>query len=166
MQTGHTLDSHARTDSQSRGWVEALLELLPVAVILIDPSTGDVTWANSAADRLVGGHFPRGHGRFVEVDDTRFGAYRPGTDEPLPREESPSYCIETTGERVDGMQIDMETPRGRISLVASADLMPPFGDMPPTIVSSFEDVTELRMAQRTSDDAKALLDTLFESAPI
>ena len=74
--------------------------------------------------------------------------------------------ISTTGERVDGIQLDMETPRGRISLVASADMMPPIGDMAPTIVSSFEDVTDVRIAQRASEDAKALLDTLFESAPI
>jgi PAS domain S-box-containing protein len=38
--------------------------------------------------------------------------------------------------------------------------------MPPTVIVSFEDVTELRRAQRTSDDTSALLDTLFESAPI
>ena len=38
--------------------------------------------------------------------------------------------------------------------------------MPPTVVSSFEDVSELRTAQRTAEDAKALIDTLFESAPV
>ena len=159
------MNSADRTDSQSRGWVEALLGLLPVAVILIDPASGDVTWANGAADRLAGGRFPRGQDRYAGGPD-RLGAYRPESDEPLPREESPSYLVATTGERVDGVHIDMETPRGRISLVASADLLPPIGDMPPTIVSSFEDVSELRMAQRTSEDAKALLDSLFESAPI
>ena len=159
------MSSGRQTHSQSRGWVEALLELLPVAVILIDPATSDVTWANSAADRLAGGRFPLGQGRFVDGEG-RLGAYRPGSDEPLPREESPSYIVATTGERVDGVHLDMETPRGRISLVASADMMPPIGDMAPAIVSSFEDVTEVRIAQRTSEDAKALLDTLFESAPI
>ena len=160
------MNSGRRTDSQSRGWVEALLGLLPVAVILVDPDSGDVTWANSAADRLAGGRFPRREGRSVRDDAQRLGAYRAGTDEPLPQEESPTYLVASTGRRVDGTHIDLDTPRGRLSLVASADLMPEIGDMAPSIVCSFEDVTQVRIAQRTSEDAKALLDTLFESAPI
>ena len=154
-----------QSDSQTRSWVEAVLELLPVAVMLIDPETGNVTWANSAADRLAGGHFPRGTERFAG-GETSFLARDPATGEPLRREDAPSYIATSTGRRVEGMHIDFETPRGTLSLVASADLLPPIGDMPPTVVSSFEDVTELRTAQRTAEDAKALIDTLFESAPI
>ena len=151
--------------SQSRGWIEALLDLLPVAVILIDAETYEVTWANRAADRLAGGHFPRGHERFAG-GATEYGAYRPGTRERLPLEESPSYVTATTGRRVESFEIDFVTPKGQITLLTSADLLPPIGDMPPTIVSSFEDVSELRVAQRTAEDAKALIDTLFASAPI
>jgi len=154
-----------RTDSESRSWVEAVLELLPVAVMLIEPATGEVTWANSAADRLAGGRFPRGNERFAG-GRTTFVARDPDTGEPLRREKAPSYIAATTGRRVEGIHIDFETPRGVLSLVAAAQLLPPIGDMPPTVVSSFEDVTALRTAQRTAEDAKALLDTLFESAPI
>ena len=154
-----------RSHSQSRTWIEALLDLLPTPVILIEPDSGDVTWANRAADRLVGGRFPLGQGRFADGTSS-FGAYDPKTGRPLTREEAPAYIAAQTGQRVDSMHIDFETPSGRRSLLASADLLPPIGDMPPTVISSFEDVTELRHAQRTSEDAKALLDTLFESAPI
>ena len=154
-----------RSHSQSRTWIEALLDLLPTPVILIEPEDGDVTWANRAADRLVGGKFPLGQGRFAHPENS-YGAYHPGTDKPLTREEAPASRAAQTGRRVDGMQIDFETPAGRRTLIASADLLPPIGDMPPTVISSFEDVTELRQAQRTAEDAKALLDTLFESAPI
>ena len=154
-----------RTHSQSRTWIEALLDLLPTPVILLEVDTLDVTWANQAADRLAGGRFPRGQDRFAGADGGP-GSYHPGTTEPLRREESPSYRAARTGERIDGMQIDLETRAGRRSLITSADLLPPIGDMPPTVISSFEDVTELRRAQRTSEDAKALIDTLFESAPV
>ena len=157
--------SPRQTESHSRSWVEAVLELIPVATMLIDPETGNVTWANSAADRLAGGTFPRGRERFAG-GSTPFVARNPETGEPLRREEAPSYIATTTGRRVDGFHIDFETPRGTLSLVASAELLPPIGDMPPTVVSTFEDVTEVRTAQRTSEDAKALLNTLFESAPI
>jgi PAS domain S-box-containing protein len=154
-----------RTHSQSRIWIEALLDLLPTPVMLVDPETVDVTWANRAADRLAGGRFPRGQERFGDGDGS-FGVRCPETGGPLPREESPSYRAADSGHRVDGVHLDFVTPEGVRSLVASADLLPPIGDMPPTVIASFEDVTELRRAQRTSEDAKALLDTLFESAPI
>jgi PAS domain S-box-containing protein len=157
--------SPRQTESQSRIWVEAVLDLLPVAVMLVDPESGDVTWANSAADRLAGGEFPRGAERFAG-GDTAFAARNPETREPLKPTESPSYIAAATGRRVEGFHIDFETPDGELSLVASAELLPPIGDMPPTVFCSFEDVTELRTAQRTSEDAKALLDTLFESAPV
>jgi PAS domain S-box-containing protein len=157
--------SDRQTSSQSRSWVEAILDLLPVAVILIDAESFDVSWANSAADRLAGGRFPRGQERFAG-GATDFGAYRPGGRERLPLEESPSYVTATTGRRVEGFEIDFVTPAGARTLLASADLLPPIGDMPPTVVSSFEDVTDLRFAQRTAEDAKALLDTVFASAPV
>ncbi len=157
--------SARQSDSQSRNWVEAVLELLPVAVLLIDPDSGEVTWANSRADRLAGGHFPRGTDRFGPGSPA-FRALNPATGEPLAREESPSHIAAATGRRVDGFHIDIEVPRGLVSVVASAELLPPIGDMAPAVVVSFEDVSELRLAQRTAEDAKALLDTLFESAPI
>src|SRR5215213_9926497 len=157
--------SPRQTESQSRSWVEAVLELIPVATMLIDPGTGNVTWANSAADRLAGGTFPRGRERFAG-GSTPFVARDPETGEPLRREEAPSYVATATGRRVDGFHVDFDTPRGTLSLIASAELLPPIGDMPPTVVSTFEDVTELRNAQRMSEDAKALLDTLFETAPV
>jgi PAS domain S-box-containing protein len=154
------------TDSQTRGWVEAVLELMPVAVLLIDPRDGDVLWANSAADRLADGHFPRGQERFGDDDEARYVPRDPRTGEKLRREETASHIAMTTGRRVEGFQFDWDTPRGQRALVASADLLPPIGDMGRAVVVSFEDVTELRTAQRTSGDAIALLDTMFSSAPV
>jgi PAS domain S-box-containing protein len=157
--------SPRQTESQSRSWVEAVLELLPVAVLLIDPHSGAVTWANSRADRLAGGAFPRGTDRFG-TGTSGFQALNAETGEPLRLEESPSHIAAQTGRRVDGVHIDIVTSEGRISVVASAEVIPPIGDMASAVVVSFEDVTELRTAQRTAEDAKALIDTLFASAPI
>ena len=157
--------SPRQTESQSRSWVEAVLELLPVAVLLIDPHSGAVTWANSRADRLAGGVFPRGTDRFG-TEAPGFQALNAETGAPLRLEEAPSHIAAQTGRRVDGFHIDIRTADGLVSVVSSAELMPPIGDMAPAVVVSFEDVTELRRAQRTAEDAKALIDTLFASAPI
>jgi PAS domain-containing protein len=144
---------HRDTESQSRTWVQAVLELLPVPVLLIDPEDGDVLWANSAADRLADGHFPRGQERFGEEFGGRYVPRDPSTGEKLAREATASHLAMKTGKRVEGFQFDWDTPSGQRALVASADLLPPIGDMPPAVIVSFEDVTELRTAHRTSRSA-------------
>jgi PAS domain S-box-containing protein len=154
-----------RGSSETRAWIEALLELMPTPVILVDPGTGDATWANSAADRLAGGRFPLGGDRFGD-GGSGFVPRDAATGRPLRREQSASYTAAATGRRVEGFHFDFDTPSGQRSLVASADLLPPIGDMGQAVIASFEDVTDLRRAQRTSDDAIALLDALFASAPI
>jgi PAS domain S-box-containing protein len=157
--------SAPQTNSDSRAWIEALLELLPTPVILVDPETVDVTYANRAADRLAGGRFPRGSGRYGSGGS----GYLPRsaeTGEPLRKEESASWMAAKTGRRIEGFHFDFDTPGGQRSLVASADLLPAIGNMEPAVIVTFEDVTELSQAQRTSASANALLDTLFSSAPI
>jgi PAS domain S-box-containing protein len=155
---GHT------SSSESRTWIEAVLHLLPTPVILVDPGSGDVTYANGAADRLAGGRFPRGQDRYGEAG-SGFEPLDSDTGELLSRERTASQ-VAATGTPVEGFHFDFRTPRGMLSLVASADLLPPIGDMVPAVIVSFEDVTELRRTQRTTADAIALLNTLFESAPI
>jgi serine phosphatase RsbU (regulator of sigma subunit) len=155
--------SPQETLSESRRLVEALLDMLPTATILVDPETMDLTFANRAADRLVGGRFPPGQERFG-AGAGRFIPRDPRTGEPLPRERTPTYLAATTGERVDGQHLDLDGPDGCVSLVASAALLPQIGDMPPTVIASFEDVTPLSDARAAAEAAASRARFLAEAS--
>src|SRR5690242_3102029 len=80
---------------------EAVLQLVPTPVVLIEPGSGLITYANRAADEMTGGLFPRG-----TVEERMAG--RPATDEsgrPLAHAELPSMRI-ARGETVRGARLD------------------------------------------------------------
>jgi PAS domain S-box-containing protein len=154
---GHT------QQSSERSWLETVLSLLPIPVILCEAGTGSALFANPAADRAAGGHFPLGLGRLTGDE---FFTLDPETDERLPPHRAPSMRASQSGERVRNVRVDWQTPEGRRSMIASADMLPGLAEGEPLVVVCFEDVTELQTAQRTAEDARALLDTLFERAPV
>jgi PAS domain S-box-containing protein len=158
-------------------WLTAILDRVPVGLLLIEPGTARVLHANRAADELAGGRFPRADtaddfSRIYKVTD------RDGRE--LPSSEHPGVRA-ARGERLEGVEVDWHTPDGVRSLVVSSHSVPAvFGRQEGAVVVSFEEVTDLRAreerharlyedahaAQRRSVEALALLDTLFGSAPV
>ncbi len=116
------------------GWYEPLLDLLPSPLLLIEPATARVLFANRAANDVAGGAFP------LDLD-------------------APAQRRVAAGERFSNLRVDWETPAGTRTLVASGDTIVPPG-RPPVAVLTFEDVTELEAARLRSDalaDAAAML---------
>jgi PAS domain S-box-containing protein len=148
------------TSEIGREHFEALLELLPTPVVLIDPTNGVVTYANRAADELVGGEFPRG-----TVEERMSG--RPATDGDgvaLPHAELPSMRI-ARGERVRGARLDWSVGGRVLSLLVSGETVTdPDGRTFGVVV--FEDLGPMRAAEQLRDESLAVLDTIFDSAPI
>ncbi|MDQ3850507.1 MAG: SpoIIE family protein phosphatase [Actinomycetota bacterium] len=145
----------------SREVLESALDFLPMAVLLIEPGTARVTFANRAADVFAGGEFPKG------LDADRYHELYYCTDahgERIPDERMPGVRA-ARGERLDGYQMDWWLPHGTRSLMIWGDtLRDPEGEDVTVLV--FEDVTDLRATERAKDESLALLDTLFSSAPV
>jgi PAS domain S-box-containing protein len=165
------------------GWLAAVLDLMPTPLVLIEPGTARVTFANRAADRLAGGEFPRdvpAEGYEEAYHCTDAAGHR------VPAEEMPGVRA-ARGERLRNVELDWHTPGGVRSLLVSSDLVPAVFGQPETIVVPFEDVTALKRAEQAraaqagayeqlyqdaeaaqgrSVEALALLDTLFETAPV
>jgi PAS domain S-box-containing protein len=139
---------------------EAVLHLLPTPVVLVEPGTGEIAFANHAADELAGGHFPRG-----TVEQRMDG--RPASDgdgNGLANGDLPSMRI-ARGETVRGARLEWRLPDRVLSLLVSGEVVTDvegrsFG------VLVFEDLGPMRAAERLRDESLALLDTIFESAPV
>jgi GAF domain-containing protein len=108
--------------------------LLPSPLILVEPTSGRVLFANRAAHGIAG------------------GAARMDLMAPV-------YRRVAGGERTEGVQVEWETSSGPRTLVASgATITPPGGSA--VGVVTFEDITELEAERRRSQalaDAGALL---------
>jgi PAS domain S-box-containing protein len=135
--------------------LEGILDVLPSPLLLIEPVTARVFYANRAAHRLAGGAFPTGAGaeRYHEL-------YRCYDEHGrrIPNDEMPGVRA-ARGERISNFQMDWETPDGLRSLVVAGDTVVLAGGDPVTVLT-FEDVTELVTARRHNEllaDASGLL---------
>jgi PAS domain S-box-containing protein len=145
-----------------REWLEALLDHLPTPMAMIEPGTGVVEFANRAAIELAGGRFPSGAPE-QRNDRPEFQVTYPD-GRPIPIHEMPSVRA-ARGEHVAGDEIDWHTPAGRRSLLVQSTTVP-LSDGEPAIVISFDDVSELKRAERSRAQSLILLDGIFEGAPI
>ena len=136
-------------------WLESLLDLSPVPLVLVEPQTGEITFANRSADALAGGTFPR------ERPEQRSSEFRKATwpDGSVVNVEDGPTARAIRGEKLENLGIDWHLPTGTRSLLVSSERLPAMFGHPETVVISYQDVTELRNVQeelrrslRTRDD--------------
>jgi PAS domain S-box-containing protein len=145
-----------------RAWLEALLDHLPTPMVLVQPGTGDVLFANRAAEDLAGGTLPRGAPERRSSEGFRVTDPNGGQ---IARDDLPSVRA-ARGEAVDNVEVVWHTPSGPRPLLVRAGTLPGSAGEPGTIVLSFEDVSLLKAAEREKTESLALLDALFHAAPI
>ncbi len=136
-------------------WLEAVLNLMPTPMLLIEPGTARVTFANKAADEMAGGDFPKG--KPAEEYHTVYYC-TDGEGNRIPDEEMPGVRA-ARGERLNGFQMEWHTPAGKRWLILYADTLPAMHGHPATCVVMFQDITaikqieaELQKANRAKDE--------------
>ena len=139
----------ARADlEKQQQWLETILNLLPTPLLVIEPGTARVTFANKAADELAGGKFPTGVPG--EEYDAVYICYD-AEGNRIPNEQMPGVRV-ARGERLQNFQMDWETPAGRRSLLLDADILPPMYGHPKTALVMFQDITELKALEKRKDE--------------
>ena len=131
-----------------QAWLGAALDRLPFPLVLADPDSGCVTYANRAANAMAGGSFP------VDVPRADYAQHYRLTDEhdrELPTDQWPLVRA-AHGEEVEGEMLVWHTARDRIPLLVSARSLPAMSDHPATVVVAFQNVTELVRAIRARDE--------------
>lgn len=131
---------------QQRHWLQNLLDLLPTPLIMIEPGTGRITFANRAADQLAGGEFPRG-----DIDSAAHPVTR-GDDSRkiiIADTDRPRMRV-ARGEEVHGFQMDWRLPGGTRSLIVEGMTLPEVHGHPAVGVITLQDVTRLKQTERAN----------------
>ncbi|RKH42158.1 PAS domain S-box protein [Corallococcus interemptor] len=153
-------ESAASLKNQQR-WLEAVLDRTPVAMILVEPQTGRVVFANQVARRMAGGDFPGG----LSEEAYNRGEYH-FTDEAgrvLSLEEIPGVRA-VRGTPVHGEPVIWHTPTGHYSLLVEAAPLPAQHGHDAAVLLALQDVTELRTTQAQLQHAVSLRDEFLTVA--
>ena len=143
-------------------WPRELLDALPASVVIVEPESARVLFANQAALELTGEESPVGRpvAEWIPAGSCRDAEGRPLAEAALPAVRA------ARGERVRGTMVTWQTPRGERTLRATAQAVTAPDGAPAALVS-FEDVTELRAAQLgerlVGDDLRAILEGVADS---
>lgn len=141
-------------------WQEQLLNLMPTPLLLVEPGSAKVTFANRAADGLAGGKFPQGrpaaeyHTIYYCTD---------GEGRRIPDEKMPGVRL-AGGEKLDSCQMDWHTPAGIRSLLIYGDTLPAMHGSPATGVMVFQDISKLKQAEKGLSLGYKRLQLLFSTA--
>ncbi len=136
----------------------AVLDLLPTPTTLLEPGTGAVLSVNKAAHALAGGEFPLAES--LEDFEHLYLIYD-AAGERVPGHRAPGARA-AQGERLVNEPIDWHTPgNGYRSLIVSSDTVDD-GSGRPIVMVTFEDVTDLRAAERSERRVRQELEAILE----
>ncbi|WP_448269348.1 PAS domain S-box protein [Nostoc sp. DSM 114159] len=141
-------------------WLEDVLNMMPRPLLFIEPGTARVTFANRSADELAGGEFPKG---IPAEDYHRVYYYTDAAGDRIPNELMPGVRV-ARGERLNGLEVDWHTPTGVRSLLVFADTLPAMHGHPATCILVFQEISNLKDAQKALSLGYKRLKLLFDTA--
>ncbi|MDZ7964373.1 MAG: PAS domain S-box protein [Nostoc sp. DedSLP03] len=141
-------------------WLEDVLNLMPRPLLFIEPGTARVTFANRSADELAGGEFPKG----IPAEDYHTAYYyTDAAGDRIPNELMPGVRV-SRGERLNGLEVDWHTPAGVLSILVFADTLPAMHGHPATCILVFQEISNLKDAQKALSLSYKRLKLLFDTA--
>ncbi|MEH2384013.1 MAG: PAS domain S-box protein [Nostoc sp.] len=141
-------------------WLEDVLNLMPRPLLFIEPGTARVTFANRSANELAGGEFPKG---VPAADYHTVYHYTNAAGDRIPNEQMPGVRV-ALGERLNGLEVDWHTPGGVRSLLIFADTLPAMHGHPATCILVFQEISNLKVAQKALSLSYKRLKLLFDTA--
>ncbi|WP_375515813.1 PAS domain S-box protein, partial [uncultured Nostoc sp.] len=141
-------------------WLEKVLNLMPIPLLFIEPGTARVTFANRSANELAGGEFPKGVSA-AEYHTVYY--YTDAAGDRIPNEQMPGVRV-ALGERLNGLEVDWHTPGGVRSLLVFADTLPAMHGHPATCILVFQEISNLKQAEKALSLGYKRLNLLFDTA--
>ncbi|MBE9207255.1 response regulator [Nostoc sp. LEGE 06077] len=145
---------------QQQKWLEDVLNLMPRPLLLIEPETARVKFANRTANELAGGEFPQD----IPAEDYHTAYYcTDAAGNRIPNEQMPGVRV-ARGERLHGVEMDWHTSQRVYSLLIFADTLPAMHGYPATCVLVFQDITQLKQVEKALSLGNKRLQLLFSTA--
>ncbi|QFS42804.1 PAS domain S-box protein [Nostoc sphaeroides] len=141
-------------------WLENVLNLMPRPLLFIEPGTARVTFANRSANELAGGEFPKG---VPAAEYHTVYHYTDAAGDRIPNEQMPGVRV-ALGERLNGLEVDWHTPGGVRSLLVFADTLPAMHGHPATCILVFQEISNLKQAEKALSLGYKRLNLLFDTA--
>jgi len=159
-QLEQSFQQQAEAQANERQWLEAVLNLLPTPLILVDPERYCVTFSNQAANAIAGVDLAKDVGATYNAD------YH-CTDlagEMIPPDQTPAARA-ARGEKFVGTEISWHTPVGDFPLLVYADVLPAMHNHAATSVIVFQDIHERKQIEEQLKESQRLIQKVADATP-
>ena len=140
-------------------WLEHLLDVMPVPLLLIEPGTARVTFANKACDKMAGGKFPLAQS---QEEHRKLYRFNNESGKVIDSELAPLIRV-ALGERFEGVEVNWLEGENIRPIRLFADTLPPMFGYGATCVALFEDITKIRQLETSLSLGNERLELLFET---
>ena len=140
-------------------WLEHLLNMMPAPLLLIEPRTARVTFANKAANEMANGNFPLAQS---QEEYEKLYRFTNESGQILPNELIPLIRV-ALGERLEGVEVNWYQGDKIHPIRVFADTLPPMYGYPGTCVALLQDTTKLKQLETSLSLGQDRLDLLFET---
>ncbi|MEW6613490.1 MAG: PAS domain S-box protein [Pseudomonadota bacterium] len=140
-----------RETQRQQKWLETVLDRMPTPLLLTEPNSGQVLFANTAAKELTEAVAPSGA-----------AALQPATGAevaPLETADDQMLCVRAArGEYANIFRLQWRTSAGLRSYITRTSNLPAMYGHPEAVLMAFEDITELKRAEDLSSRLGRILD--------
>ncbi len=154
------LQQQADRQTSERQWLEAVLNLLPTPLILVDPEQQRVTFSNQAANAIAGVDIANDVGATYSEDYYCTDS----AGQILPPEQVPAVRA-AQGEKITGTEINWHTPVGVFPLLVYADVLPAMYDRPLISVVVFQDIHERKQIEEQLKESQRFIQQVADATP-
>lgn len=155
------LQENAQAQGNQRQWLEAVLNLLPIPLVFIEPQTARFTFSNQAANEMAGGKIL--DDRPAGVYDAEFSCTH-ATGQLIPPEQLPAVRV-ARGEKIHGAELNWHTPTGVYSLLVDADTLPAMHGQPATCVMVFQDIGSRKQVELQLHQSQRFIQQVADATP-
>ncbi|WP_414624123.1 ATP-binding protein [Calothrix sp. CCY 0018] len=140
-------------------WLEHLLDMIPAPLLLIEPGTAKVTFANQAANKMAGGTFQRAQS---QEEYSKLYRFSDAQGKAIPNELAPMIRV-ALGERLEGVDINWHQGDNIYQVKVFADALPPINGYSATCFALFQDITQLKQLEASLKLGNDRLKLVFET---
>ncbi|MGB3760633.1 MAG: ATP-binding protein [Rivularia sp. (in: cyanobacteria)] len=140
-------------------WLEHLLDMMPAPLLLIEPGTARVTFANKAAHKMAGGTFLLAQS---QEEYSKLCRFSDAQGKAILNELTPLTRV-AKGEKLEGVEINWHQGDNIYSLKVFADALPPINGYPATCVALFQDISQLKQLETSLKLGNDRLKLIFET---